>query len=423
MGAQIVFVTDEVPRPGEAGHLAVNHAILSFLAGRGHEVVVMLARPRLPWPVQRFAPALDPARVRVEGPGLVGGRGWVAAAPKPAARILARQALTLLPGGWRERMRRRARSGEYGAVDAVLGRFMEPKAVGWAAERIAAMAPRAVLIDTIFRAPLLRDPRLAGLRSVLIAHDIFHRRHALLSARGIALYPPNLTREEEVDWLRLADVVVAIQPEEEALLRAVLPDGQRVIAAPMPARPRPRPPGVAREAGLLAFVGSDSAHNVDGMRWFLREVWPPLRAALPTARLEVCGTVGRALGPAAAPEGVVLRGLVPDLGAVLHRAAVAVAPVLAGSGLKIKLLDYVAHGLSVVTTPVGAEGFERAPDWPFTVAEDPGSFAREAARLAAGAEGAGEREQTALDYCRLYAPERVFVDLAEAIEAGRRDRP
>src|SRR5919199_1423989 len=68
----IAFVTDEVPRPGQAGHLAVNHAILSYLAARGHDIVV-LVRPRLPWPVQIYGRALDPGRIGVVGPGLLSG--------------------------------------------------------------------------------------------------------------------------------------------------------------------------------------------------------------------------------------------------------------------------------------------------------------------------------------------------------------
>ncbi len=50
------------------------------------------------------------------------------------------------------------------------------------------------------------------------------------------------------------------------------------------------------------FLGSDSIHNVDGLRWFFDQVWPRLRALRPSVRLDVCGTVGRAF--AAAPEGV-----------------------------------------------------------------------------------------------------------------------
>lgn len=419
----LVFVTDELPLPGAAGHLALNHAIISFLAARGHDIVVLLVTPRLSWPAERFAPALDPARVRVEGAGLVSGRGWVAAKPAAALRILGRRALGLVPAGLRERLRRRARAGAYGTVDAVLGRSVEPAEAAWAAGRIAALGAGAVLVDTIFRAPVLREAALRGLPSVLVTHDVFHRRHAGLAARGLRLYPPTLPAEAEAAMLRLADVIVAIQPEEEALLRALVPD-RRVICAPMSAQPKPRPPGVAREPGLFAFVGSDAVHNLDGLRWLLEAVWPRLRAILPGARLEICGTAGPAL-PSPLPPGVVVRGVVADLGSVLHRASVAVAPLLAGSGLKVKILDYLAHGLSVVATPVAAEGLEPAPDRPVVLAGEAEAFARAAAALAADAEGSGRRERQALEYCRLYAPSRVFASLAEALEGGadRADGP
>jgi hypothetical protein len=91
--------------------------------------------------------------------------------------------------------------------------------------------------------------------------------------------------------------------------------------------------------------------------------------------------------------------------------------VLAGSGLSIKQLDFVAHGLTVVTTPIGVQGFERAAAWPFVVAEGAEAFAQEAASLASDAAAAMAREGQAAEYCRLYAPERVFQVLAEAMEA------
>ena len=411
-----MFVTDEVPQPGRAGHLAVNHAIVRFLTSRGLQVVIILSRPRLPWPIQFFGRVLSPALVRVEGPQLISGSGWVAATFWPSARILMRRGLDLLPVALREGLRRRALSKEYGKVDAVIGRFIEPLAATWSIKRIAELKPRAVLVDTIFRAPLLRHPSLAGIRSLLITHDVMHRRHEALSARKLRLFPASLGQAQEVELLRLATVVVAIQPEEQRLLQGLLPLAE-VICAPMAAQPRPRPSVVKREEGLLAYVGSESAHNVEGLRWFLAEVWPQIRTALPSARLEVCGTVCGALARRTVPEGVLLRGLVPDLGTVLHRAAVAIAPVTAGSGLKIKLLDYVAHGLAVVTTEIGVEGFEVTPDWPFVVAANAGDFAKAAAYLAGDLVDVAAREKRALDYCLLYGAEKVFSALAEAIGA------
>jgi len=58
----IAFVTDELPRPGTAGHLALNHAIIDWLQQEGFAVTILLTGSRLAWPVQRYTKA------RVMGP-------------------------------------------------------------------------------------------------------------------------------------------------------------------------------------------------------------------------------------------------------------------------------------------------------------------------------------------------------------------
>lgn len=391
-----------MPRPGEAGHLAYTHAILSHLSASGHDVTVVLARPRLPGPAQRTQ------GLRVVGPGLASWRGWVAATrPADIARITARAALGVLPSPLGEALRRRGRSGDYGGADAVLGRFLS-EAEAEAAARLCAGADW-VLADTIFRAPALAKLS-PGPRRAIVTHDLFHARHAALAARGLRLFPPSLAREDEARWLGEADMLVAIQAEEEQALAALVP-AARVVTAPMPAEARERPAGVAREATRLVFVGSASAHNTDGLRWFLADVWPLIRARLPAARLDVAGTVCREVGTA--PEGVTLLGRLPSLSPLLHRAGLAIAPLRAGSGLKIKLLDYAAHGLATVTTTVGAAGLLRDPAWPFVLADDAPGFAE--AVLALSTQDPLAREPAATAYVGHYGAGRVLAPLLQAL--------
>jgi glycosyltransferase involved in cell wall biosynthesis len=425
--------------------LAYNFAILSFLAGLGHDVTVVLARPRLPGLRQ------ETGGLKVVGLGLRSGNGWVAVArPKDALRIFMRGALALLPDALGEKLRRQGRGGEYGDVDAVLGRFLSDDE----ARAAAAFAAGAdwVMADTIFRVPVLRvlaqrpphpDPPpqggreqkrplaspspLAGEgrgggavgvheprrpRTAIITHDIFHTRHAALSARGLKLFPPKLSTADEAAFLAQANLLVAIQPEEAETLRTLAP-AATVVTAPMPARAVPRPAHIARAPRRLVFVGSASAHNTDGMRWFLAEIWPRLHKTLPEVRLDVAGTVCRELGTT--PDGVILHGMVPSLAPLLHRASLAVAPLLAGSGLKIKLLDYAAHGLATVTTGIGTAGFLRTEAWPFIETDGAEAFA---AAIAAHATGAEAREAAALDYVKNYEAVSVFAPLAQALSAA-----
>jgi len=103
----------------------------------------------------------------------------------------------------------------------------------------------------------------------------------------------------------------------------------------------------------LVFVGvMDYFPNDEGVRWFLGEIWPKVRAKKPGA---VFSVVGR--GPTAALRslaatvpGVEVVGEVDDVQPHLHRAAISVVPLRLARGLQTKVLEALAAGLPVVTT-------------------------------------------------------------------------
>ena len=107
--------------------------------------------------------------------------------------------------------------------------------------------------------------------------------------------------------------------------------------------------------GLLAWEA-----NVQGLLWFLKEVWPKLRQAEPDLAFDIVGKNPdpRLLELTSSLTGVRLLGFVEDLDTVYRTARVSVAPLLFGSGMKVKVLDAMARGLPIVTTPVGAEGLD-----------------------------------------------------------------
>jgi hypothetical protein len=141
----------------------------------------------------------------------------------------------------------------------------------------------------------------------------------------------------------------------------------------MPAIPCPRAADMTRLTDRLVFVGSASLPNLDGLRWFLDGVWPHLRRWRFGVTLDIVGDCGAAL--ARVPEGVNRLGRVKTLSPVLHRAALAIAPLRVGSGLKIKLLDYARHGLFTVGTPASLAGFAADPAAPFIAASGEMAFA------------------------------------------------
>ncbi len=118
--------------------------------------------------------------------------------------------------------------------------------------------------------------------------------------------------------------------------------------------------GIPPDAWVLVFVGSATAHNLEAIAFLQRDVLPRLDARF---RLLLVGACGPATSDPPEVVGRVHRsGRVDDLRRMYAAADVAVNPVTMGSGSNLKVAEYLASGLPVVTTPVGLRGFEDHAD-------------------------------------------------------------
>jgi glycosyltransferase involved in cell wall biosynthesis len=170
---------------------------------------------------------------------------------------------------------------------------------------------------------------------------------------------------------------------------------------------RPSAPGALR----LLLVGSFGYFpNLDGAVFLCREVLPALR--LITARAIRIDVVGA--GDATALRGLVrdpnvtVHGFVENLAPFYAAADVAVVPVRAGGGTRIKILEAFAHGVPVVSTRLGVEGIDAADGEHLLLADDAESFARACLRVkeTPGLYGALSARAAALLVAR-YSPARV----------------
>jgi sugar transferase (PEP-CTERM/EpsH1 system associated) len=123
--------------------------------------------------------------------------------------------------------------------------------------------------------------------------------------------------------------------------------------------------------------------NIDGVRWFAREVWPLVRQAFPAATFTIVGsnptTAIRNL--ASTSNGIDVTGRVDDVRPHLWGAAVSVAPLLVARGLQNKVLEAVAAGLPTVVTPAVFDGLPHEVHAACRFAATSADFARETIRL------------------------------------------
>lgn len=137
-----------------------------------------------------------------------------------------------------------------------------------------------------------------------------------------------------------------------------------------------------REPFTLLFLGSfRHLPNVEALQWFLKEVFPKIRTAEPRARLVIVGSDPPPRHSLRDAEAIEMIGFVEDVREPLARYAVFVCPILAGSGIRVKLLEAFAAGIPVVSTRVGAEGLADKDGEVCALADDPAEFAARAVRL------------------------------------------
>lgn len=133
--------------------------------------------------------------------------------------------------------------------------------------------------------------------------------------------------------------------------------GMRPMVVPNPA-PVGEPAARAEDGETLLFVGSFGyAPNLDGIKWFVGEIWPLIRRARPTARLLIAGRdMPEGISELGGRNSIEALGAVDDLRPLYARAALAIAPLRAGGGTRIKLIEAAWHGVPVVATGLAARG-------------------------------------------------------------------
>ena len=109
----------------------------------------------------------------------------------------------------------------------------------------------------------------------------------------------------------------------------------------------------------LVFMGKmDYRPNVDAVLWFVDEVWPEIVAHKPDATFAIVGQKPHdRLERLRDVSGITLTGWVDSVTPYLVGARVFIMPFRIGSGTRLKLIEAMAVGKAIVSTPIGAEGF------------------------------------------------------------------
>jgi hypothetical protein len=212
-------------------------------------------------------------------------------------------------------------------------------------------------------------------------HFLREQRRAELAGKAL----PDAARAEEVACMLAADATIVTSDHEVGLLRRDIPP-EKLVLLRWIERPRPIARGFAERQGLCFIGNYRHPPNLDGVEWFLAEVFPLVRKKLPTATLKLAGSGMPNSLRDFADDGVEIVGWVEDLADLFGTVRLSVAPLRFGAGFKGKVATSLAHGLPVVGSSISLEGTGLLDGDGVLVADDPAAFAAAVVRLHEDAE-------------------------------------
>ncbi|HET9503764.1 MAG TPA: glycosyltransferase family 4 protein [Hymenobacter sp.] len=166
----------------------------------------------------------------------------------------------------------------------------------------------------------------------------------------------------ETWMLSQVDAVAAITQEDVDRLRELgCPAPVAIVPAPAnTSRFRPDPARRPQPRSLFMLGSLNWLPNLEGVEWFLREVWPQAHRELPELTLHIAGTAPPA-HLTSRPEGqdnVFIHGFVESAPDFMQTYDLMLVPLLSGGGMRVKIVEGMALGKAILSTSIGAEGID-----------------------------------------------------------------
>ncbi len=220
----------------------------------------------------------------------------------------------------------------------------------------AAVLSRPAVAD-ILLGPIRRaDPKLKIVYDMLDVHHLRAEREAALTGDPRAAVEAKRLRQLETRIARAADLLWCGSPNDKVLMDRIAPGVPSVVVPTVHQLHERR--FAFDERRHLLFVGNFSHRpNTDAVVYFVREVLPLIKQALPSVELLLIGDNAPPEFSEFSSQGVKVLGYVPDLDPIMLTSRVFVAPIRFGSGVNGKIGEALSYGMPVVTTTIGAEGW------------------------------------------------------------------
>lgn len=317
------------------------------------------------------------------------------------------------------------------ALPYVVGKYRNSKYLKMIQGRLASQTYDVLYIDHIHPSYALNElpsETLCQVKLVYRAHDIFSETLSAY-AKELGGHPTSwavkldawVCRQYERRIWKRVDAILPVTRRLAELISKDLPAlKSKMLFFPVLFDPQAYVPHIRPTAQRVLYIGTvHFPPNLQGLKWFLDRCWPLVLAQFPDAKFDIVGRGGNELLPV--HDSVRIHNYLEDLSAAFEGADVFVVPLFSGSGIRLKILDALKHGVPVVTTGAGYAGLEIIEGTHVLVADEPQSFAEricdllnsEAMRTCLARNG---QDYIEANHSRLHA-EQMVAKIYEMVEA------
>ncbi|HIQ04824.1 MAG TPA: glycosyltransferase [Anaerolineae bacterium] len=407
---RILMLTPQLPYPPHQGTSIRNYNLLAHLA-RHHDVELLSF--------------LQPGDNLFSTSPLWQVCRWIETVPAPH-RTLRQRVWTTLSSRWPDMALRLASLAMEARLEVLLtvGEYDVVQIEGIEMARYSHIVRRRARKDTL----LVFDDHNAEylLQKRTFLTDLRHPRRWLGALYSLVQWQKLVHYEREM--CRMADHVLAVSEADATALRQLLPDLSVIIvpngvdvhyyADYKPATGTSTRP-LAPHA--LVFTGKmDFRPNVDAVLWLSHEVLPLVQRQIPDAHFYVVGQKPhRRLRSLAHTSSITITGWVEDVRPYIAGAAVYVVPLRMGGGTRLKLLEAMAMGKAIVSTGLGAEGFDVTDGRELLLADEPAAFADAVVSLLRDPDWRSRLGQQASAFARAHYDWESIVPRLEALYSSK----
>ena len=220
------------------------------------------------------------------------------------------------------------------------------------------LVSRPSVMGEVASAITLHAPQVPLVYDMVDAHGLRLLRKAAISGSPDDLRDSRHIEAVERRSARMADITVAVSRAEVDHISSVSGINVTSLVIPTIHKAVPSIPGFEGREGILFVGGFQHDPNVDAAVYLVREILPRVCAKIGPVPVTIVGSRPKPEVLGLASETVRVVGWIADLTPEYARHRLVVAPLRYGAGVKGKIGEALSHGVPIVTTPIGVEGYD-----------------------------------------------------------------